>query len=289
MLRDEAKMRAEIDRRAAKLRANSVPPAQIDVWPSDRTLSEISLACGCISLIGVGAPVLTDSKLAMWAFIAIGCAGLAAVTVLRIIRYLRMRQRRPPVSILLKTWLVTLASLIVVAMALLISPYIHTKSLFDWTSASQADRKSLFDLFKSDFSNLSQLSVETTATVGGPSNTSTFYTKVYLDFSAKTWFGAFFLPKNKDSYLIAADLANTYLRLLEDAKQKVYMAFKDPGDSERIEIAELTFSGRIYLYHEDDLSLKQMSDLTELFKTKGAALQLRGKPYQISRAMQSQH
>jgi hypothetical protein len=91
-------------------------------WPSDRVLSEVSFGCGCLSLVGVGAPFVTDSKLVVvWGFIAVGCIGLAAVIALRIVRYLR--QGRPPISLVIGTWRWTLASLIVAVLAIGVATY----------------------------------------------------------------------------------------------------------------------------------------------------------------------
>jgi hypothetical protein len=88
-------------------------------WPSDRALSEISLGCGCLSLIGVGAPVVTDSKLVMWGFIVVGTVGLAMVIVLRIARYFQNKKKQSLISLLLGAWRSTLVAAIVVAGILL--------------------------------------------------------------------------------------------------------------------------------------------------------------------------
>jgi hypothetical protein len=107
-----------------------IEPETVETWPSDRTLSEISLGCGCLSLIGVGAPVVTDSQIVMWGFIIAGCIGLVAVIALRIVRYLAMRQWRLPISLVLRTWRWTLASLIVAVLAIGIAAYFQGMSHF---------------------------------------------------------------------------------------------------------------------------------------------------------------
>jgi hypothetical protein len=90
---------------------------KVEPWPSDRFLSEISLGCGCLSLIGVGAPVVTDSKIVMWAFIVVGCAGLAAVIALQAIRYLRARSGQPLISLVIGKWRWTIVATTIAAIA----------------------------------------------------------------------------------------------------------------------------------------------------------------------------
>ena len=153
-------------------------------------------------------------------------------------------------------------------------------------ASSTPDRKTLLELFKTDFEHTLRTEVETTATRPDGFQYK-FVTKAFQDFQSGGWFGGFYLPRAEEGigYAVAASLANDFDRLLADAKNGVAIKSKDPGDSSPVEFKDLVFSRRIYLYHEDDYSLKQQSDLTEAFKEKSVSLQLRGPSYVTSRWM----
>jgi len=93
-------------------------PNPAEPWPSDRSLSEISLGCGFLSLVGVGVPVVTDSKVVMWAFIAVGCFGLAAVIGLRITRPLEARNGQSISSVMIGKWRWTLVAAVLAVIAI---------------------------------------------------------------------------------------------------------------------------------------------------------------------------
>ena len=45
-----------------------------------------------------------------------------------------------------------------------------------------------------------------------------------------------------------------------------------PTDSAQTSSDDLTFSGRVYIYHEDDLSLQQLAALERLYNSKGLSV-----------------
>jgi len=140
----------------------------------------------------------------------------------------------------------------------------------------------LSDLYKEDFNNLLKAGVDVTAT-RADGKSYNFHTSVYFDFGAKVWFGGFYVPRSDFSYQLCQYLSEKYLEEMNRAKGSILVQMKDPGDSSATGSNEMIFSGRIYIYHEDRFDLKQMADLTELFKAKGVSLQLRGPDYVSSR------
>src|SRR5882762_10162646 len=139
----------------------------------------------------------------------------------------------------------------------------------------------LLDLFKADFPALLKLEAEKVASLPGTPDYK-FTSKAYFDFSAKTWFGAFFLPLGNQSYPVSAALAEDHTKVLGDLRNGAFAKVKVPGDSSPTDTEELVFSGRIFIYHEDDFTLRQQADLTDLYKSKWLSLQLRGRDYVIS-------
>jgi hypothetical protein len=150
-------------------------------------------------------------------------------------------------------------------------------------AAPRADQPpTLLDLYRRDFPNLMKLHGEQIAHQAGGQQYK-FHATAYLDFPSQSWFGGFFMPSGPSSYAVCAYLADHHKQALDNFRASIYAQAKYPGDSSPTNTQDLVFSGRIFLYHEDDLSLRQAADLTDLFKTKGVALQLRGHDYAMSR------
>jgi len=56
------------------------------------------------------------------------------------------------------------------------------------------------------------------------------------------------------------------------------MALKDPGEQE-ISSQGFTFSGTVFIYHDDSLSLQQMAELERTYSEAKLTLRLRGQDY----------
>jgi hypothetical protein len=135
----------------------------------------------------------------------------------------------------------------------------------------------LEDLFKNDFSVM-KLFNEVTITFENGSQ-SRYIQQVYQDYDANTEFAGFYLPRSGHAFEIARWLASNFRGEYNKLRAGVKIASKSPGDMESIHSDVLTFSGRVYLYHEDDLTLRQAADLVDDYKTHGMHLMLRGQQY----------
>jgi hypothetical protein len=144
--------------------------------------------------------------------------------------------------------------------------------------------ETLLELFKSDFSNLMKLSNEITASIGNTDGTFAYNIlvkdSVYLDYNANIKFYSFYIPKSPDnqSFNFCTHLAKEYPNIISKLSDSVTTSAKDPGDP-LISSRDLVFSGRIYLYHEDEMTLKQKAELEDLFKANGASIIFRGLDY----------
>ena len=151
--------------------------------------------------------------------------------------------------------------------------------------------QTLFELFKSDFSNLAKLSNEVTATIGNTDGTFAYNIlvnfSIYFDFNANSKFYSFYIPKSPDSqsFNFCTHLAKEYPNIINKVSESVTTSTKDPGGP-LISSRDLVFSGRIYLYHEDEMTLKQRAELEDLFKASGASVIFRGLDYQQTRWLQ---
>jgi hypothetical protein len=113
--------------------------------------------------------------------------------------------------------------------------------------------------------------------------------KLYLDFGANSQFVGFYIPQGPYTYQDSEERApaSSYewaLSLSSGAKSPLALAktfskaeagFMD----ERTSISDLTFTGRVYIYYEDQFSPRQVADLTDRFKKNGYSLILRGLDY----------
>jgi hypothetical protein len=111
-----------------------------------------------------------------------------------------------------------------------------------------------------------------------------FY-NVYSDVSAYTKFIAFYISHSAFSLTAIEFIAANMPRYFSDI-ESMYGVMKGQGEMSSTNTRELTFSGRVYIYHEDDLTISHLARLTELFKGHGANVQFRGSDY-IMAAWQS--
>jgi hypothetical protein len=115
----------------------------------------------------------------------------------------------------------------------------------------------LHDYFKNDFSNL--LRVNNTLEIKSNDGKATLNIEwcVYMDFAANTQFISYYLPHSSETYEASMSLSEAHKNILEYTKKNLEIGGKHPADPATTYSRTMTFSGRVYLYHEDDLSLKQ--------------------------------
>lgn len=145
--------------------------------------------------------------------------------------------------------------------------------------------KSLHDLYKSDFSNFEKLSNDVTAQIiqsdGTFANNISFGASIYFDYVANSKFYSFYIPKSPDnqSFNLCTHLAKEYPSIIKKLSDSVLSSLKARPSEPSIPSVDLTFSGRIYLYQEDELNFRQKAELEDLFKENGARMIFRGLDY----------
>jgi len=93
---------------------------------------------------------------------------------------------------------------------------------------------------------------------------------VYLDFDARTKFIAFYVPRSDHSYAAAVNLWSQVQVTFASIEKQVVV--RSGYQQNFTDLKDLTFSGRVFLYHEDMFDLRQMADLLDIYKSHGMAL-----------------
>lgn len=104
---------------------------------------------------------------------------------------------------------------------------------------------------------------------------------VYMDFAARSRFMSIYIASSPATYHACQQVPNFYQEVLKESEE-VEVHLKKPGDHATEYSKELTFTGKVYVYHEDDLTLEQLGSLEALYKTKGLLPQFRGQSYAIT-------
>jgi hypothetical protein len=117
--------------------------------------------------------------------------------------------------------------------------------------------------------------------------------QVYVDFQGKTKFVGFYIPSanqttdNDKDYRACLKLVDSVEQTMTDL-QKNHRIMGGPAD-EMNSLEELTFSGRVLLYHEDYLSILQKADIIRAYKDKNFDVQFRGPDYLSGRLVSWHH
>lgn len=98
-----------------------------------------------------------------------------------------------------------------------------------------------------------------------------------MDFSERTDFIALYIPSSNHGFECALALADAVRPMLSSLPQRLGMVGGDSGGITKLE--DLTFTGRVFIYHEWPLSNKEKADIVEAYSAKGLDVQFRGIDY----------
>src|ERR1700722_2863533 len=116
----------------------------------------------------------------------------------------------------------------------------------------------IVDLFSKDFSFMkfgTRVDIENK----GVKFTTIDY-QIYQDFDSKSEFMSFYIPSiqgNVGTYDVCAYIPNLYQSLLDKYHAMIQGGLKSPGQETQWS-NNLVFTGQIYIYYEDDLTLEQL-------------------------------
>jgi hypothetical protein len=145
--------------------------------------------------------------------------------------------------------------------------------------ATQQDEKppTLLDLFNKDFANTMKASDDGFDLKWSDNTTSHVKPQVDLDFPAKTQFVGFYVSSSTHNYEACLELANAVQQVINSLPKRLKVSGGQLGELTTLE--ELMFSGRVYLYHDDFLSITQKAAIIEAYKRQNFDVQFRGPDY----------
>jgi hypothetical protein len=162
----------------------------------------------------------------------------------------------------------------------------------NWLSALK-NPPTMSDVFTNDFPNTMKLSDEAIG-IEWKDNGTTIQIKrqLYLDFPANSKFVGFYVPTSDPSDI--SRTAEACLKLaqvdavqqaLDELPKKTFIA---AGLGQTTTIQDLTFSGRVVIYHDDFLSITQQADIIRAFAAKHYAVGFFG-PNDFGKTLSSWH
>jgi hypothetical protein len=107
------------------------------------------------------------------------------------------------------------------------------------------------------------------------------YYNIYFDFRSNSKYLAFYVPQNNNALSIIRDLAKDYKPLISSVDGSVNFDTRALGNTSSVATRNYIFSGAIYVFHEDALSLKELSDLSDVFKNANATAQFYSTDFKL--------
>lgn len=141
-------------------------------------------------------------------------------------------------------------------------------------------RPTLYELFKTDFSDTFRVTEKYTATIDEVK--VDIIAQIYDNSFSRTRFMGFYIPHSDHTYQICVLISNEYKKILDKLASVFNVTNIIPGESAGTTSNELVFSRRIYIYHDTDLSLQQKASIEQLFKSKELSVIFRGTDFKVA-------
>jgi len=136
-------------------------------------------------------------------------------------------------------------------------------------------------LFNNDFKNIQSTMTNHTITTSD-GRVAGFQSRIYMNFTSKTKFAGYFIPESSHSFIFMICDKLAGFPVAFQAMKDFDIEFEGGGLSP-VDFSELTPSGRVFIYHEVPLFLKEKQKLIELFKKFEKSVEFRGVEYLTKR------
>lgn len=139
----------------------------------------------------------------------------------------------------------------------------------------------LENLFKRDFNNLFRLNNTgfiKSLTTDGEKDTPVS-TQLYLDFAGKSKFLGYYIPLSPNAYMACKTIPYIYKDTMKSLESQAVISGGIVTEFKMTEEKDLVFTGRIYIYHVNSFSHKQLADLEEFYESQGLSVAFRGPAY----------
>jgi hypothetical protein len=107
------------------------------------------------------------------------------------------------------------------------------------------------------------------------------YYNIYFDFRSNSKYLAFYVPHINNALSVIRDLASEYRSLISSVDGSVNFDTRALGNTSSVATRNYMFSGAIYVFHEDFLSLKELSDLSDVFRNANATAQFYSTEFKL--------
>jgi hypothetical protein len=158
------------------------------------------------------------------------------------------------------------------------------------TNAAKYQLIPLRDWFKNDPNgySVSQDMVISPGENNPDKTTNTVIARLIFDYDSRTKLLSFFIPQSPSDYKICLHLADSATNVIKEMQVGMEMRNRIPGDTEAMSSSNMIFSGRVFLYFEDDFTLEQQASIKRHYAERNLDAVLRGPAYETGRNLSSQ-
>jgi hypothetical protein len=103
--------------------------------------------------------------------------------------------------------------------------------------------------------------------------------QVHQAFDSGVEFVSFYVPKCGRVVEVCDYFVNNFRRDYEQLKAQIHLNIRAPGETVMDRSADLRLSGRVYLYHEDEMNYQAFAQVTQLFEPHDLTVRFRGPNY----------
>jgi hypothetical protein len=152
--------------------------------------------------------------------------------------------------------------------------------------ASLPPMPSVFSLFMTDFTNkgsgggITLLGDAYAELTFADNTTLRFFYKIIQDFGSRSKFLVLYIPQSLHAYDAIEFLAEGYKQYLDTTMP--YAESGGVGVQSFTKSSELIFTGRIFIYYENALTLTQLGKLTEAYTKNGSSPEFRSTTYALA-------
>lgn len=138
-------------------------------------------------------------------------------------------------------------------------------------------------LYQHDFDGTYRLTRPYSVVEEATGTTIDFEAQVYMDFPARSKFiGVYFPHASPEETIKKCQIFSDFYQDFMNHMPESSSAFVG---EEMMLSKDLVFSGRVFIYHEDLLTLEQRASLETLYKSRGLSVQFRGFSYLSGKAL----
>lgn len=139
----------------------------------------------------------------------------------------------------------------------------------------------LLELFKTTDFGLMRGESEMTFTFNDSGERVVLPGAVHLDFNSHTKFLSAYVAAGAQTFRNILLFGQQYKSVLRHFDETATITVQIPGEWDSTGANSLTFSGRVYVYHEQELSVREVADLIDAYSKLGLYLKLRGQNYVV--------